>query len=249
MTPAMPRHLLALTLALPALVFGAPAHADQFKEIADGGTVQCTVSAHELTRFALVGDQFASVSKISSGYPYNDFAVTNEPVRGDIYISVPETFAAARISFFATTKAGYVYKFACAIQAIEAVQIFVTNPGIAKGEAKAWENETPVADAALRLIQAMAANATLPGFEMRQPATTPVRVGNLEVRALAEYRGAALAGKVVQITNRGATPTNITEHDIAPVGSLAVSIANPTLAAGASTPAYLVGANGETSHD
>jgi conjugal transfer pilus assembly protein TraK len=51
----------------------------------------------ELTRFALIGDQFASVSKISSGYPYNDFALTHEPVRGDIYISVSETYAAARI--------------------------------------------------------------------------------------------------------------------------------------------------------
>jgi hypothetical protein len=48
-----------------------------------------------------------------TGTPYNDFAVTNEPVRGDIYVSVPEVYAAARISFFATTKKGYVEQFAC----------------------------------------------------------------------------------------------------------------------------------------
>ena len=249
MSPPSLRRRLALTLALPCFAIACPAYADQFKEIADGGTVQCAVSAKELTRFALVGDQFASVSKVSSGYPYNDFAVTNEPVRGDIYISVPETFAASRISFFATTKAGYVYKFACGIQAIEAAQVFVTNPAIAKGEARAWENQTPVEDAALRLIQAMAANTTLPGFEIRQPATAPARVGKLEVRALAEYRGAAFAGKVVQITNRGTTPVTLAEHDLAPAGALAVAITTPTLTPGASTAAYLVGANGETSHD
>jgi hypothetical protein len=74
------------------------------------------VSARELTRFALVDDQFASVSKISTGTPYNDFAVTNEPLRGDIYVSVPETFAARSISFFATTKKGFVYKVSCQVE-------------------------------------------------------------------------------------------------------------------------------------
>ena len=55
---------------------------------------------HELV--GVVEDQFASVSKISSGYPYNDFAVSNEPLRGDIYVSIPETFAARSFSFSAT---------------------------------------------------------------------------------------------------------------------------------------------------
>lgn len=53
--------------------------------------------------------------------------MTHEPVRGDIYVSVPETFAAARISFFATTKAGYVYKFSCSIDKIEAAQVPATS--------------------------------------------------------------------------------------------------------------------------
>ena len=66
--------------------------ADQFKQAADGASIECAVSARELTRFALIDDQFASVSKISTGTPYNDFAVTNEPLRGDIYVSVPETY-------------------------------------------------------------------------------------------------------------------------------------------------------------
>ena len=79
-----------LSAAALLAVATTPAHAaDQFKQAADGAGLECSVSARELTRFALVDDQFASVSKISTGTPYNDFAVTNEPVRGDIYVSLP----------------------------------------------------------------------------------------------------------------------------------------------------------------
>ena len=79
-------HTRGLFLSAAALLTAAsPAHAaDQFKQTADGAGIECSVSARELTRFALVDDQFASVSKISTGTPYNDFAVTNEPVRGDM---------------------------------------------------------------------------------------------------------------------------------------------------------------------
>src|SRR3546814_8613399 len=61
----------------------------------------------------LVEDEFASVSKISTGNPADDFSVVNEPVRGDIYLSVPDGFARPALSFFATSKRGYVYKFVC----------------------------------------------------------------------------------------------------------------------------------------
>ena len=80
------------TLGAALLVAGfplsaTPALADQFVEAADNAKIDCTLSRDELTRIALVGDEFSSVSKIASGYPYNDFGVTHEPVRGDIYIS------------------------------------------------------------------------------------------------------------------------------------------------------------------
>jgi conjugal transfer pilus assembly protein TraK len=238
-----------IVLAVAALALASPALADQFKQSADGGTVQCSVSARELTRFALVGDQFASVSKISSGYPYNDFAVTHEPVRGDIYVSVPETFAASRISFFATTRAGYVYKFSCAIDKIDAAQVFIANPALARDDARAWENQTTREEAALRLVQAMAGQAAIEGFEVSQPATLPSRIGALEIQLIAEYRGAALAGKALRLVNRGTKAVTLTEKDLAPAGALAVSIARATLEPGASTMAYLVGPNGESGHD
>jgi conjugal transfer pilus assembly protein TraK len=243
------RAALASMITLLALA-AVPAHAaDQFKQAADGAGIECSVSARELTRFALVGDQFASVSKISTGTPYNDFAVTNEPLRGDIYISVPETYAAASISFFATTRKGYVYKVSCRVEPIPAAQVFITNPAIATNQAASWESETPLSTSAVRLVQAMANDRTIEGFEVRQSSDRPVRVGDLEVQLLSQYRGASLAGKVIRITNRGRKPITLAERDLAPRDTLAVSIVNPTLEPGSSTTAFLVGANGDSSHD
>ena len=80
----------AAVLPLLAALFASPVQADQFKQTADGGTIECSVSARELTRFALVGDQFASVSKLSTGYPYNDFAVTSMLLSQDNQTMVPK---------------------------------------------------------------------------------------------------------------------------------------------------------------
>ncbi|WP_283420064.1 type-F conjugative transfer system secretin TraK [Sphingopyxis sp. Geo48] len=141
----------ALGAALCALAFSvSPAFADQFVEAADNAKIDCVLSRGELTRIALIDDGFANVSKIASAYPYNDFTVTHEPVRGDIYISVPPQFAADRVGFFATSKAGYVYKFACRTAAQEASQIFVTNPALKTHEAEDWEQAAGPDEAAMR---------------------------------------------------------------------------------------------------
>ena len=236
-----PRTFLASLLA--SLVAASPAAADEFRQAADNARVDCTVSKRDLTRIALIGDQFASVSKISSGYPYSDFAVSNEPVRGDIYLSVPETFAADRLSFFATTKKGYVYKFACTIAAIDAQQVFVTNPALSTSEASAWEEQSAPQIAAVRLIQAMATQGVVEGFTVRQASDAAVRVGDLELQLIAEYRGAALLGKTFRLANRGARSIALSEAEFAPRDALAVSLSAQTLAPGAATTALVVTTN------
>ena len=105
---------------------GSPALADQNFLTADNGTVQCVASAKDLTRISLAGDQFASVSKISTGNPAEDFKIVNEPGRGDIYISVPDGFARPAISFFGTTRKGYVYKFVCQVRGQDAEQVLAS---------------------------------------------------------------------------------------------------------------------------
>ena len=233
--------LIGMGLALAA----TPALADQYKQAADSVGIDCTLSRHELTRIALIGDSFASVSKISSGTPYNDFAVTHEPVRGDIYLSVPDAYGPSRVSFFATSKHGYVYKFGCALADLPAEQVFITNPALAKSDAADWESETPIDASAVRLIQAMANQATLPGYEIRQSASVPVRAGDLEIQLIAEYRGSALSGKTIRLVNRTAKPLALKASDIAPKAALAVSLGADTLAPHATTTALIAIANAE----
>lgn len=241
----------AALIAVAVFVFAAPAFAagDQTLMADDGAQVSCNASAKDLTRISLVGDEFAGVSKINTGNPSDDFSVVNEPVRGDIYLSVPEGFGRQVLSFFGTSKRGYVYKFQCRISGDQAVQVFVSNPAIAKadaaetGTAKVAQTSTPE-DAAVSLVQAMYANKSVDGFEMRQRSLKPVYVGDLKVQMIAEYRGDALTGRVLRIENKGTKETTLTEASVAPSSALAVSIAEPKLAPGRVTTAYLVSRNG-----
>ena len=217
-----------------------PAYADQFVEAADNATIDCELARGELTRIALIDDGFANVSKIASGFPYNDFQVTHEPVRGDIYISVPPQFAAARVSFFATSKAGYVYKFACRLGGEEATQLFITNPALAKAAATDWETETGAEDAAIRLIEAMASDAVLPGFTARAELSAPRRTGGIEVQLVAEYQGDELTGQRFLVRNLGQESLALGSEREGPAGALAFAYGRDALAPGEATSAFLV---------
>ncbi|MEH6662984.1 MAG: type-F conjugative transfer system secretin TraK [Parasphingorhabdus sp.] len=229
----------ALLVAATSLA-ATPALADQFVEAADNAKIDCTLSRDELTRIALVGDEFSSVSKIASGYPYNDFGVTHEPVRGDIYISVPPSFAANSLSFFATSKQGFVYKFVCHTAPVEAHQLFVTNPALAKPEAETWENERSEDQTIIALIKAMAESATPPGYSVYQRMMRPVRTGDIEVQLITEYRGAGFNAQQFILTNRGKTEIKLNEAELAPKSARAISITQNTLKGGTSTSAYVV---------
>jgi conjugal transfer pilus assembly protein TraK len=78
---------------------------------------------------------------------------------------------------------------------------------------------------------------------MRQRSFRPVFVGNLKVQMIAEYRGTDLIGRVLRIENAGSDPVELTERTVAPTSALAVSIAEPKLAPGKVTTAYLVSSN------
>lgn len=232
-------------LALLALALApVPAQADQFVEAADNATIDCELSRGELTRIALIDDGFANVSKIASGYPYNDFEVTHEPVRGDIYISVPPQYASDKVSFFATSTAGFVYRFACRLGGEEASQLFITNPALARREATDWEAGTPPDEAAVRLIEAMASDAVLPGFVARAELSRPRRTGTIEVQQVAKYDGDTLIGQRFTLRNLGAEPIALGNEREAPAGALAFAYGRDELAPSEVTSAFLVFAKG-----
>ncbi len=99
-------------------------------------------------------------------------------------------------------------------------------------------------DAAVSLVQAMYANKSVDGYELRQRSLKPVYVGDLKVQMISEYRGEALTGRVLRIENKGTQEKVLTEAQVAPASALAVSIAEPKLAPGRVTTAYLVSRNG-----
>jgi conjugal transfer pilus assembly protein TraK len=244
--PKSMRASLAATglAALAIAILPVPALADQVIEAADNATIDCELSRGELSRIALIEDGFANVSKIASGYPYNDFEVTHEPVRGDIYISVPPLYASDRVSFFATSTAGYVYRFACRLGGAEATQLFITNPALRKSDAADWEQQTAPEDSLVRLIEAMASDGVLPGFSARAELSRPRQTGGIEVQQVAQYDGATLVGQRFLIRNLGREPLALGNEREGPAGTLAFAFGRDVLPPGEVTSVFLVFAKG-----
>lgn len=235
--------LLGAGVLVAAMLFlvAAPAFADQNLVAADSGTVACIASAKDLTRISLVDDGFASVSKIATGNAQDDFTVVNEPVRGDIYLSVPDGFARPALSFFGTTRRGFVYKFVCRVNGEDAAQVFLSNPAIAREQlAEVGPTQRSSEDQAIALTQAMYGGGAIAGYERREPQSAPVLTGKLSVQLIAEYRGPMLAGRVLRIENRGDGPITLDERTVASRDALAVTVTEPRLDPGKATTAYLV---------
>lgn len=233
---------LGIALVSAGLATAAPAYADQTLLVADNGTVRCEASAKNLTRISLKDDQFASVSKVQAPNPADDFQVVNEPLRGDIYLSVANGFSKPTISFFGTTRKGFVYKFICAVGGSDARQVFIANADVEhpRPVVEQWPAGLSAQDASSRLITAMYAQKPIEGFDITWRALVPVNIDALSVQMVGQYVGAAYTGKLLKITNRGAKPAVLTEDKVAPADAVAVSITNPRLAPGEATTAFIV---------
>jgi hypothetical protein len=92
----------------------------------------------------------------------------------------------------------------------------------------------------VRLIQAMAANRPVSGYLVSQPSSATRQAGNLTLTLLSEYRGPRLVGRAVRVQNRAAAPVRLQESDLAPPGTLALTIEQPELGAGEATIVYFV---------
>lgn len=219
-----------------------PAWADQNIIAKDNMQVDCMLSQSDLTRISLKDDKFASVSKISTGNPADELTIINEPRRGDIYLSVPAGFKRPLVSFFTTTERGYVYKFQCRIGGPSAEQVFITNQAL---EQVATADAVPAAalgprESSAALVSAMHNQQALSGYEVRQDNLEPVKVGSLQVRMIAEYRGLDLNGKQLLVENRGKTDVSIDENTFRLTSLVALSPLKPVLKPGESTTVYLV---------
>jgi conjugal transfer pilus assembly protein TraK len=224
------------------LASAQPAFADQNLIVADNGTVHCEASLKDLTRISLKDDQFASVSKVQTGNPAEDFQVVNEPSRGDIYLSVATGFARPTISFFGTTRKGYVYKFVCTVTGSDAKQIFVANADIDQPRpvGEHWPANLSTQETAAKLIAAMYAQKPVEGYDITWRALAPVNVGGIKVQMVGQYAGPSLTGKLLKLSNAGTKPVTLSEDQVGPANAIAISIANSKLEAGQETTAFVV---------
>lgn len=233
-----------LIFAAGFVLAATPALADQMVLAKDNGQVDCVASAKDLTRISLNGDQFASVSKISTGIPTEDFQIVNEPVRGDIYLSIPDGFAKPQLSFFGTTRKGYVYKFLCKVRGNDAEQIFISNAALQADRAKDWEVQTSPEETAVRLGLAMYAAQSIDGFEISQTLLEPVRIGKLQVQQISEYRGFEIKGSVLRVRNLGKDAVTLDQAMFAGGNAVAFIAPTPELAPNQDTAVYLIQSNG-----
>ncbi|NLR40558.1 type-F conjugative transfer system secretin TraK [Novosphingobium sp. ERW19] len=236
---ALRAHLSAI-LSVGACLVAKPALADQSVRATDNGTVGCIASAKDLTRISLAGDQFASVSRISTGNAEDDFKIVNEPTRGDIYLSVPDGYAKQKLSFFGTTRKGYVYKFVCEVRGEEAEQLFVTNSAIqAQDERQALRPKSPE-ETATRLVQAMYRGEAIDGFEQAAAVLAPVRIGKLEVQQIGQYQGENLRGLILRVRNTAREPIKLDEQVLSARGAVAFMAPVSELAPNAVSAVYLI---------
>jgi len=229
-------------LGLGLVGLARPAFADQNLLASDNGTIRCEASLKDLTRITLTNDQFASISKVQATNPAEDFDVVNEPLRGDIYISVGQGFSKPAISFFATTRKGYVYKFLCAVGGADAKQVFVANAGMTAPRALGEELPAGLSpqEEATRLIAALYAQRSVAGYDIDWRPLVPVSTGAVTVQRIGHYQGQRLVATLLKLTNTGTKPLALREEDLGPPDAVAISLANPTLAPGEATTAFVV---------
>ncbi|MEL6487019.1 MAG: type-F conjugative transfer system secretin TraK [Pseudomonadota bacterium] len=238
----------ALRLSGGAMIVGSlviaasPAAAQEHILAVDNGEVRCKASKSDLTRIALKDDQFIAVSRVQSGVPGEDFSIVHEPTRGDLYLSVPQGYAKPNISFFGTTKKGFVYRFDCRVSGEGALQVFVANADIENPQppAETLQANAPLETQAVGLVRAMFEQRPVTGFDISDAARAPVNVGTLKVQLITQYRSPTITGKVLRIENTGDAPLILNEQLIAGDAAIAVTISNPNLERGQATAAYVV---------
>jgi conjugal transfer pilus assembly protein TraK len=159
--------------------------------------------------------------------------VTNEPVRGDIYLSVPDTYAARNHQLLCDNEEGLRLQIQRAAQSRSTPANIHHQSCAGKtrcgGLGKPKRRSRP---AAVRLIQAMANNRTFDGYDYPASSRLAARVGDLEVQLIAEYRGSASPAKSSAHEQKRPKPLTLAESDISRRATRRRLDCQPTLKSG-----------------
>jgi conjugal transfer pilus assembly protein TraK len=186
--------------------------------VEDNARVECVASQRDLTRISLVGDAFASVSKVQ---PETRSTISRWSTSRRAATSISRSRAGRRRSRSSERRrrASSTSSPAGSSRRGAADLPRQSRRGSRCKSADADEGDQQAPDldeTAVRLVQAMAGQKVVPGFRMEKAALVPVRAGDVTVQLLAQYRGLDLTGRVLRIENTGKAATDLSEAQIAP---------------------------------
>lgn len=227
-----------LAVILVAMLAPAPGPAADVA-VADEGTVEVTVSAHELTRLTMSdGSYVAKVWAVEGAMQAQPDAET-----GEVYIRPLGKYPGQTFSFFVRDEFGSTYTLAARVADVSSQTIRLKPASRAVPMATA---SGTLADAHLQriktLIRGMASQprAVPPDYAVEQVGQRLRGWKDTDVQLVERWTGSPLNGEIWTLRNTAKTELRLDESRFVPVYKdlRAVAIDTPVLAPGASTEVY-----------
>lgn len=228
----MKRFLIIITLLLPTTIFGA-----QRIAIKEGSTIKIPVSIHDLNHIAVEDDRILTV-KGSSG----QFQLDKDEILGQLYIQ-PQPEIKDPIHLFLTTEKQRILSLSLvpSDRPSESIILVLDND---KKLAAHFEQSQPYEQVLISLIKAMHSQAPLEGYSIETINLKNKGPKGLEILHCQSYRGEALRGEVLQISNRKKEPVTLLESDFYKSSVRAVSLSSQLISPYSKIMVYLVRDNG-----
>ncbi len=197
---ALRRHWLGAAAALAACTAWAPAAAMQLLDAADHGELEAEVSAHDVSRIALLGDRIVRVVRAPDGFP-----AEHDPASGDLWLLPADGRSGAApeepMVLFVGTEKGFTYRLRLTPAARGAAQILIRNPeAVAPASARQAAADTHIA-AVTTLVRAVATGGRLPGYAIEAGGG---EAGGMSV--IERWRGPRLEALVLDPGTVGSAP-------------------------------------------
>lgn len=229
-------------MLLLALLASSQAEATQFVEGADRQHVQVTVSARETNRLAIEGRRISHVVPAQAGL----VVARKDDAAGALYFTIaPDQPPNAAVTLFVTDEQHTTYKLILLPRGVPGDEIVLRPPGDrtssprAQPGARAASYQRQVKSLLLLMAddQGTAGNDAVTRIEVNRevPLSSETRLV-----LVARHVDALLVGERYLLTNLSAVPMQLAEPDLYRPSVRAVSIRQPSLAAGMSTDLYVV---------
>ena len=230
------------TLFLAFLLFllfpGVGGAAQQF-DVEDGQTITVIVSARELTRISVAGEERLENVWAPAGH----LQIQPDLDQGDVFIK-PTSGAPASMSFFVRDSGGGTYTIIAQQRDVPSETILLTpqQKPLLRVPTRAQQKTLTYVKQIKRLMRAMALGQDAKGFTQEAHETLVPLWKEARLVLKRSYTGFAFIGQVFEIQNISDKPMTFHEQEFIPFGShvRAVALRRLTVPTGQSTELYIV---------